>query len=212
METLEDMRVIVLHDVDGASTEGLDALAAALEAFAGTSVERPVRETMWWPGRSLYDFVNVSPGGVTALVGVGSGAQAALRTAYDFGREFPVVAAIAPACDLGRWYGRGTEIDEHYATSDAARQDEAPLFFNPLSRPMHQLCWCDPRDNACLPSALRVVSKVQSSGVTIEADLDTELGPSRDEYLRLRAGELARWVHDACDRAASSVELPVLPR
>ena len=203
------MQVIVLHDVDGPDVPGVQALCGQLEKVKATPV-LAVASGGWWAASTLREWRLTSAPQAVGLIGIGSGGQAAYRTAYEFGREFPVVAAIAPACDLGRWYGRGTEIDSLYPNADAARQDEAPLFFNPLSRPQHQLCWCDPRDSACSPSALRIVTKSQSSGVPINADLETEVGDSRDQYLEFRAKELAEWVRDACDRAASAVELPIV--
>lgn len=209
------MKLILLHDVDGRNTQGQVAFTAAAE-HAGLEVLAPTRPGGWWPGESFNEWaateLPVDTDEVRGLVGIGSGGQAALRSAYAAGRSWPVVAAIAPACDLGRWFGRKTEIDELYANVDAARQDEAPLFFNPLNRPAKQLCWCDPRDEACLPSSLRVVSKAESSGVAIEADLETEAGDDRDSYLEQRAHALVDWLADAANRVPLAVDLPILPR
>ena len=145
----------------------------------------------------LRDALRPALAGPCALVGIGVGGQAALANAYRRGDLWPVAAAVAPAGDLGRWYGRGTSLDDECRDADDARQAEAHLFFNPLSRPASQLVWCDPRDEACSPTALRTVSKVQSSGVRLVADLETEAGGDRDDYLSRRAAELAGWV---CDR------------
>lgn len=207
------MLLVLLHDVEGGLTAGVERVALVAEA-AGFTVERPHSQNGWWPGNSLNDWAErenlADRSDVRCLLGIGSGGQVAFRSAYAMPRLWPVVAAIAPACDLGRWYGRETEIDTLYENAASARQDEAPLFFNPLARPRNQLCWCDPRDESCLPSALRLVSKSESSGVTITSDLETERGDSRDQYLCERAEEIVRWLLDACYQTAANAQLPII--
>lgn len=207
--------IVLLHDVEGPRSAGLDRLASLL-ADRGLRTLRPTSVGGWWRGDALTEWAeaegHVSATNPGVVVGVGSGGQAAFRSAYGASTRWGVVAAIAPASDLGRWHGQGTELDGVYENADRARQDEAALHFNPLARPMAQLCWCDPRDDACLPSALRLVSKSQSSGVEIAADLETEIGASRDEYLLRRADELAAWIVDGVERIRLRPDLPVVSR
>lgn len=207
--------VVLLHDVDGPNGPGFRRLASLIRK-SGHEVIEPLASGGWWPFDSLNQWVEQASGLQTPhraiAIGVGSGGQSVLRAAYGCGSNWPAAAVIAPACDLGRWFGRGSELDSVYTNADQARQDEGPLHFNPLWRPIHQLCWCDPRDEACLPSALRVVSKSQSSGVPITADLDTAEGTSRDEYVGARASELVDWLIDVRDRIPSGPNLPVVSK
>ena len=188
---------------------GVRALVAGL-SDRGVSVRLVDAGNSWYVRKGptpewFRDALRPTLEGPCGLVGVGVGGQGALAAAYRRGDLWPVAAAVAPAGDLGRWWGRGTSLDNECRDADEARQAEAHLFFNPLSRPASQLIWCDPRDEACYPTALRAVSKVQSSGVRAEADLTTEAGESRDGYLLTRAGELAEWVAGRLEDAASRV-------
>lgn len=205
--------VVLLHDVDGAKTSGVADVARRL-LEASHRVLQPTSRSGWWPCGSLNEWVSnqasIEPSERCIGIGIGSGGQSLLRAAFAEPRRWGAVATIAPACDLGRWYGRGTELDELYRSADEARQDEAPLHFNPLSRPPHQLCWCDPRDDACAPSALRVVSKLESSGVPITADLTSRLGTDRDGYVMSRSEELVSWVDDVARRMPVGPDLPVV--
>ena len=194
---------------------GLRALEAALIA-EGLGVLTVDAGPSWWATRgptpawfaeSLRPWLGERTSG---LVGVGVGGQGALRVAYGRGDRWACAAAVAPACDLGRWHGRGSGLDDEFATADDARQAEAPLFYNPLSSTRAQLIWCDPRDEACAPSAMRAVSKVASSGGPVDADLETEAGDGRDAYVAARAGELAAWAAAALKRAAERPPLRVL--
>ena len=203
---------VVLPDQDegglcDADSAGVKALLSELRG-RGVSVVTVDAADSWYVRNGptpewFRDDLRPTLTGPCALVGIGVGGQAALANAYRRGDLWAVAAAAAPAGDLGRWYGRGTSLDSECRDADDARQAEPHLYFNPLSRPASQLIWCDPRDEACFPSALRIVSKVQSSGVRVEADLESEAGSDRDGYLRQRAADLAAWVADRLEDAAS---------
>ena len=216
-------RTVVLlpdQDVEGRCDPAADGLLALRNRL--TELELGVVTidggTSWWANRGptpgwFSDTLRPWLGEratVCGLIGVGVGGQGALLNGFQNGRQWAAVAAVAPASDLGRWFGRGTSLDEEFETADAARQAEAPLFFNPLSAPAALLTWCDPRDEACVASATRVISKVQSSGGRITSDLETEAGVNRTDYVRHRASDLAEWIDEALRRAEQRPSLPVL--
>ena len=218
-----DRGMVILPDqgADGAADLLADGLVELTQRLLASDISTVVVDggRTWWatsgptPGwfaDSLRPWLSTHGIRACGLLGVGVGGQAALSNAYRRGDQWVLVAAVAPACDLGRWYGQGTGLDDEFADADAARQAEAPLFYNPLSSPRAQLVWCDPRDAACQPSAVRVVSKVQSSGGRIDSDLQTQAGTDRDSYVGGRAGELSAWVAAALDRAATRPPLRVL--
>ena len=117
-----------------------------------------------------------------ALMGVSMGGQGALQLAYRFPREFPSVAALAPAIDFQNCWGRGLPLDEMFSNREAARQATAILHLNPLNWPRHQLVVCDPADAEWFESADRLVGKLSSIGIPFEADLETTHGGHSWEY------------------------------
>jgi S-formylglutathione hydrolase len=116
------------------------------------------------------------------LMGIGLGAQGVLQLAYRFPREFPVVAAIAPAVDFHNWYGRGLSLDGMFPSREAARQQTVVLYLHPLNWPRHQLLLCDPADEDWHEGAERLAMKLSASGVPFEADLTTSQGGHCWEY------------------------------
>jgi S-formylglutathione hydrolase len=121
------------------------------------------------------------------LIGIGTGGQGALQLAYRFPREFPAVAAIAPLVDFHEWHGRGTALDDMFATREAARQETATLHVHPLNWPAHQLIVCDPLDADCLEGCERLASKLASTGIPFERDFETSRGGHTWEYFRAMA-------------------------
>ncbi len=117
-----------------------------------------------------------------ALLGVSMGGQGALRLAYRFPQQFPIVAALAPAVDFHDWHGRGLPLDEMYPTPEAARQDTATLLLHPLNWPRHQLLMCDPTDEEWIDGAQRLASKLYSTGIPFERDFETRHGGHSWEY------------------------------
>src|SRR5204863_6298940 len=58
-----------------------------------------------------------------ALSGVGAGGQGALRVGFKHPGQFRVVAAAEAALDHYELYGRGTALDDMYASREHCRQD-----------------------------------------------------------------------------------------
>lgn len=115
------------------------------------------------------------PPGV-GLTGTSMGGQGVLQLAYRHARDFPVVAAIAPAIDFHNWYGRGLPLDEMFSSREEARQHTTILQIHPLNWPRHQLFVCDPADEEWYESAERLAMKLSASGIAFESDLRTSNG------------------------------------
>ena len=141
------------------------------------------------------------------LAGYGRGGQGALFASLEHSGRFPAVAAVAPASDLSRWYDRDLTLQAVFASPDQARQHEAPLRLNPLQRPRSFWIACDPRDQPCTPSSLRIVTKLTASGVPVEHDLVTECGTNRLEFTYMRSSEWLAALAESLDRVG--VDLPI---
>lgn len=140
--------------VEGDERIGLDTPLEFLQQRVAPSIRR------WW---------DVPEPGI-ALTGVSLGGQGALKLAYRHAREFPVVAAIAPAIDFHRLFGLGLPLDGFFDDAESARQQTVPLHLNPLSWPRHQLLLCDADDEDWYESVQRLASKLSSSGVLFDQD------------------------------------------
>ena len=128
------------------------------------------------------------------------GGHGALRLAYRYPEQFPTVAAVAPAVDLQIWHGRGLPLDEMYPTAEAARQDTATLLLHPLHWPRHQLLMSDPTDAEWFDSAQRLASKLYSTGIPFESDLETRHGGQSWDYINHVAPRVMQFVHDALEQ------------
>ncbi len=106
------------------------------------------------------------------LAGVEMGGQGAVRIAFKLPDRFPVAASIAGAFDLQDWYGRGTPLDEMYATRERCRLDSAILHIGGHDWPRHLWFCCDPTDAAYRGND-RLHEKLAAVGVPHVADLDT---------------------------------------
>ena len=144
-----------------------------------------------------------------ALLGVSMGGQGALRLAYRFPQQFPVVAAIAPIVDFQTWHGRGLPLDEMYATPEAARQDTATLLLHPLNWPRHQLLMCDPEDTESFDSTQRLASKLFSTGIPFESDFATRHGGHSWGYFNHVAPRVTKFLADGLE--AERRRLPTEP-
>ena len=129
-----------------------------------------------------------------AVSGIGFGGQGALQLAYRYPREFPIVAAISPSVDFQNWYGRGLSIDALFANPEAARQQTATLHLHPLNWPRHQLIVCDPLDEEWFESSERLTSKLYSSGIPFEAELETSHGGHCWKYFDAMAQPVVRFL------------------
>ena len=79
-----------------------------------------------------------------AIAGMGMGGQGALRLAFRYPDRFRTVAALDAALDHHEWYGRGTPLDEMYASREHCRQDTALLHIHPARQPGHIWFGVDP--------------------------------------------------------------------
>ena len=202
---------------DGTNEVEPTAFAAAAAA-SGLDCLWPTAAECWWvdvdepaddvpcASRSWLCHVAETATGPCVLVGIGTGGQAAAAVAFDRPDLFVAVAAIAPASDLHQWYDRDRSLQAAFVSAEQARQHEAPLRLNPLHRPRGIWVGCDPRDRPCFPSAVRLATKLSSSGIPVESDLTTEIGDSRMEYAAARAGRIVQFLKDAAERVA----LPIL--
>lgn len=133
------------------------------------------------------------------LTGISMGGQGVLQLAYRFGREFPVVAAISPAVDFHNWYGRGLPLDQMFPNQEEARQQTATLHLMPLDWPRHQLIVCDPNDVEWIESSERLTSKLYSSGIPFESDLETSNGGHSWDYFNSMASRAISFVAERLD-------------
>ena len=123
-----------------------------------------------------------------ALLGTSMGGQGALRLAFKFPNQFPVVAAISPAIDYQSRLREGDEtLYEMYGDEETARQDTATLHVHPLNWPRHIWFCCDPSDARWHESAERLRSKLYSLGIPHMIDLETTGGGHSFEYYNRQA-------------------------
>lgn len=191
----EHNALLFLHDFD-AQTLKESAVFTAELARRGLRTVCPIAARSWWTTAPCPDFnPQTSPlqflreravaffeeRWETAtpeidLLGIGMGGQGALQLAYRWPREFPVVAAIAPAVDFHLWHGYGLNLDRMFPSKEAARQQTVTLHIHPLNWPKHQYFCCDPRDEYWFEGADRLAMKLSSMGIPFERDLTTSAG------------------------------------
>ena len=121
------------------------------------------------------------------LMGISMGGQGAFQLAYRHAREFPVVAAISPAVDFQKLMGQGLPLDEMFVDAEAARQQTVTLNLHPLNWPRHQLFVCDPTDAGWYEGTECLASKLASSGILFECDLETSAGGHSWDYFNFMA-------------------------
>ncbi|MBL8851296.1 MAG: hypothetical protein JNG89_16560 [Planctomycetaceae bacterium] len=118
------------------------------------------------------------------LLGTGIGGHGVLQLAYRFPKQFPVVAAIAPAVDFHTHYHHEPVLQEVFSSAEAARQETATLRIHPLNWPPHQWIACDPRDPDWFDGCERLASKLSSIGIPFESDLKSSIEGARRDYER----------------------------
>ena len=133
------------------------------------------------------------------VLGVSMGGQGALQLSYRHPNEFPVVAALSPAVDVQDWYGQGLPLDEMFPDREAVRQQSAVVQIQGLNWPRHQFIACDPIDRECVPSVERLLSKLRSSGIPFESDLETSHGGHSWEYFNHMASTAMQYLVKAMD-------------
>jgi S-formylglutathione hydrolase FrmB len=187
----------------------------------GLPVVAPFGGRCWWTDRICPDFDSqISPQqhvlqNVLAyvrerygsappqigLLGMSMGGQGALRLAYRFPNQFPVVAAISPAIDFHLRIDDGDEIlAEMYGDPESARQDTAILYIHPLNWPRHQFFCCDPADVRWWDGADRLRMKLYSLGVPFEFDLQTTGGGHGFDYYNLMAAKAIGFIAERLER------------
>jgi pimeloyl-ACP methyl ester carboxylesterase len=204
--SLRHAAVIFLHDFD-AKTAAESTVFTSELTRAGLRAVCPIADRSWWttvacpdfdPATTPLAFVRdsvvpfiskrwgIGPPQI-GLVGIGMGGQGVLQLAYRWPREFPVVAAIAPAVDFHNWYGYGLALDRMFASKEAARQQTATLHVHPLDWPKHQFVCCDPQDEYWFDGTERLAMKLSSMGIPFERDLTTSAGGHTWSYFERMA-------------------------
>lgn len=217
--------VIFLHGYDNVTLRDRPAFHAALERSRLVAV-CPYGPGCWWtdavyppfdPVESPIEYLNgpvktafqerwqIGPPRI-AVTGVEMGGQGALQLAYRHPREFRVVAAISPKVDFESWHGHGTTLDELFPDREAARQRTATLHIHPLNWPKRQLLLCDPADHYCIDGVVTLASKLSSSGILFDQDLETSHGGYGWNYADFMADRVMAYLAEgimAVQRSAS---------
>jgi hypothetical protein len=200
-----DAALLVLPD-QGARAAEVDPLTAALGWFRVPAIA-PAGEGCWWLDRvepafdpalpplqflteqvvpAIAGRFGVAPPNVK-LLGWGAGGQGVLQLAYRRPREYPALAAIDPAIDFHGLYGRGTVIDELFASREAARQATAILRMQGVGWPRRQLIVAD-RQGFWFEGAERLEMKLRSMGIPVEADFTNSAGGDGRRFVEEHAG------------------------
>ena len=197
--------LLFLHDFDGISPSANATFTALLNQHRLSCVA-PLGGSCWWvdricpafnstltPERYLLDHVvpwieAKSKLGI-AVVGIGMGGQGAVRLAFRHPEQFRVAASLNGAFDFHEWYGRGTPLDEMYASRERARQDTAILHIDPSRWPPHLWFACHP-DSEWYRGNDRLDEKLRAYGVPHTADL--EAGGSLEAMLHFAVNGLER--------------------
>lgn len=213
--------VLFLHDVDAKGLKGRDAY---LNEFARHRLPciAPLTGRSWWTERIWSGFdANTSterylieqvlpfvaqrwqsaPPAI-ALVGIGMGAQGALRLSFKYPSKLPIVAAVSPAIDYQLAYYDEDELAlrEIYSEPERARQDTATLHVHPLNWPRNIWFAADPTDDRWYSSADRLKMKLSALGIPHEADLETSAGDQTSDYAQMMAAQVVAFVVDRLDR------------
>jgi S-formylglutathione hydrolase len=133
------------------------------------------------------------------LFGISMGGQGALRMAFKFPDEFPVVAAIAPAIEYQELHGQGNSLDVMYESKEQARQDSAILHVHPSHFPPHIFFCCDPDDD-WHRGADRLHEKLSALGVAHECDLTTRAGGHTWDYYNAVAERVVGFLQDGLEQ------------
>jgi S-formylglutathione hydrolase len=149
---------------------------------------------------ALKESLNVTPPQV-GLLGIGMGGQGALMLSYRFPRQFPVVAALAPAIDFHQLVPQDDPLlTEVFGGREWARQHTPILHVHPLNWPPHQFFCCDPTDYAWFDSSDRLRMKLNSIGIPCTCDLDTSGGGHSWNYFNLMMPRAIQFVLDGLER------------
>jgi S-formylglutathione hydrolase len=184
--------VVYLHSLREETPATSAALTAALAAHRLRCLA-PRGGWGWWanrpcaefdpdltPERYLLDVLIPAaeakwelPPRAVALVGAEMGGQAAVRLALQNPARFPVAGSTSGAFDLQDWHGRGTPLDDMYASAERCRLDGAVLNIDARDWPRHLWFCCAPTDAACFRGNDRLREKLTAMGVPHTADLES---------------------------------------
>lgn len=213
-DVLPKSAVLFLHDLDERTLADDPAYTAELTRH-GLACVAPHGGPSWWADRVCPAFDprvtaerhllngvlpwmratwRLAPHAVAAL-GIGAGGQAAVRLGFRHADTFRVVAGVASAFDFHDWYGRGTALDEMYASRERCRQDTAILHIDPAKYPPHVWFACDPDDEFYRGND-RLREKLTAFGLPFTADLETRAGGHTPAYFDAMAGPALRFVAD----------------
>lgn len=182
--------VLFLHDESGPKPALLEGLALQLEAQRLRCVV-PHGASSWWLDRIFADFDptltaerylldsvvpwmestwGIGPRAV-AVAGIGMGGQGAVRLGFRHPEQFPIVASLDGAFDFHEHHGRGTPLDDIYATREQARQDTAILHIHGHVWPSHIWFACSPASQWYRGND-RLHEKLSAMGIPHTAELD----------------------------------------
>ena len=122
------------------------------------------------------------PTAPVGLLGIGAGGQGALRLGFKHPRAFRAVAGIEAAVDFHDLHGRGTSLDDMYATAEHARQDSPVLHLRGYDVPPHLWLGC-PSDSHWRRGNERLAEKLSALGLPYASDFGAAVcGHSWDYY------------------------------
>jgi hypothetical protein len=199
-------RLLFLHDQDSETLRKHPAFTRVLDSL-NMPCSCPRVPGGWWIDRVppesdpkssaenfVREFAKPFPRSI-GLLGIGMGGQGALRLAFRFPEQFPVVAALAPALDFHEIYGQGTPLDLLYESKEQCRQDTAILHIHPSRFPPHIFFGIDPDDHLWYRGNDRLHEKLTALGVAHEVDFATGGGGHSWEYFDRQAERALRFVH-----------------
>jgi S-formylglutathione hydrolase len=180
------------EQTSAARGDGLAATPATDPAFTAELRARRLRcvaphaGRSWWVDRVCPEFDphltaerhvldNVVPwigSRPVAVAGAGMGGQGAVRLGFRHPKRFPIVASLDGAFDFHERHGRGTPLDEMYASREHTRQDTAILHVHGHDWPPHIWFACSPASEWHRGND-RLHEKLAALGVPHTADLDT---------------------------------------
>ncbi len=212
--------LIYLHGVHLQTLHDQDAFCTQFEQY-GLPVVCPQTKQSWWADRICPEFDSeitaekyvldhilpyierrwqATPPSI-GLLGTSMGGQGALRFAYKYPRQFPVVAAISPAIDYHLRMKEGDAVlSGMYRNVEQARQETALLYVNPLNWPRHQFFCCCPEDERWFESADRLQMKLGSMGIPHDYDLETVGGGHGFAYYNLMAARVVGFIAERLDQ------------
>jgi S-formylglutathione hydrolase len=183
--------LVFLSDLDGVTLRDNPVWTNLLAANRMACVSPAGGETWWldrvWPPfdpvksgeRYLIDDVIPTvlerfrlPANAVALAGVGAGGQGALRLGFRYPKRARAVAGLESILDFQEVHGRGTALDDLFASREQSRQDTVVLHIPAHDWPPYIWFACDP-DSPWLRGNDRLHEKLSAIGVPHTTDFAT---------------------------------------